>query len=109
MMAESGQQETSVRTPVWISRENRAMLIELLNTVIVDPRTSAADAEALDTAVGEIGVAEARDHLWPETLMNQRAVKGYPKDWIPVWFSDEERRALSAIMSMPAALKGLFV
>lgn len=86
-----------LRHPYWLSRTDRSDLAEAVLTlqraVALFPSTKAA----LEAVVVELGVAEARDRMWPERAGLARAVHGYPQDHLPVRMSDTERDAVLGV------------
>lgn len=96
---------THLRTPHWLGKDDRAALaetiVDLARATTIFPSVRAH----LDAVLTELGVAEARDQVWPDKSEIVRLAHGYPADVLPIRMSGEEREAVLAIPTLPTALR----
>lgn len=90
-----------VRHAYWLSRDDRSGLAEAIVTLQASAALFPATKRALDAILVELGVAEARDSMWPERAGLVRAVQGHPTDHLPIRMSDAERDAIMGISLLP--------
>lgn len=95
----------TVRVPYWITQDDRRELAEticwLFGAVTVHPTTRTD----LDAVLTELGVAEARDQVWPLKAHLVRKVQGYTDNVLPIRMSERERRAVLSIPILPDSLR----
>lgn len=92
----------AVRTPMWLTADERADLTTAIVTFLNAVRVFPAHQALLSDVLLELEVTSARDRLWPVTAA--RTAAGYTPDTIAVRVSDDERRAISTIPNLPAAV-----
>ena len=90
---------TPIRSPHWLAKHDRTLIaeaiVDLCQTTTVFPAVRAR----LDAVLTELGVAEARDQMWPQKAEIVRRSQGYASDVLPIRMSDDE---LTAVLSLPA-------
>lgn len=99
-----------VRTPYWLSTNDRAALADAINAALAAPGLHPVPACHLHDVAAELRVAAARDHLWPEKADLVRRATGVSADVLPIRMSDDEVAAVldagDLAPSVRAALTG---
>lgn len=97
--------DAALRYPYWLSREDRSALAEtivyLTSTVAMFP----AARTALDAVLLELGVAEARNQMWPDRVELARNVNGHPEDHLPIRMSEAERDTVLGLTLIPDTVR----
>ena len=97
--------ETTLRYPYWMGHEDRSALAEsivyLTSTVAMFP----AARHALDAVLVELGVAEARNQMWPDRAQLSRSINGYPEDYLPIRMSEAERITVLGLSLIPDTVR----
>lgn len=96
---------TQIRTPYWLGKDDRVSLSETIIDLFENTTVFPGVRTRLDAVLTELGVVEARDHVWPVKTEIVRRTHGYPADFLPIRMSDEERDAVLAIPTLPTALR----
>lgn len=95
---------TETREPFWLCEDERRTLRDTISafslTTTLFPRTR----QDLDAVLTELGVAEAREQVWPDKSNIVRRTRGYTSDTLPIRMSEDELRAVLSIPSLPMAL-----
>ena len=97
--------DATLRYPYWLGRDDRSALAEtiiyLTSAVAMFPtaRTS------LDAVLVELGVAEARNQMWPDRAQLARTVHGHPADFLPIRMSETERDTVLGLTLIPDTVR----
>lgn len=94
-----------VRIPYWLASAERTDLARL----IVSTLTASDVLPTLEAMLGgvltELGVAEARDRVWPDRTSQVRAAAGLDLDVLPVRMSREEIEAVRSLPDLPVPVR----
>lgn len=93
-----------VRRPFWLNKKDRATLAESIIDLFAHTAIFPTMRADLDAVLTELGVAEARDQVWPEKAEIVRVAHGYTPDTLPIRMSDSE---LDAVLSISTLAPGL--
>lgn len=91
-----------VRFPVWLTHAQRSRLDAVLGGFISTVMLPAART-TIEGIRAEIGVAVARDHLWPDAARAVRAATGMPEDALPVLMSTHEKQTVLRLLDLDAS------
>lgn len=97
--------DTTLRHPYWLGREDRSAMAEaivyLTSTVAMFPQAR----HALDAVLLELGVAEARNQMWPDRAELARSINGHPEDHLPIRMSEAERDTVLGLTLIPETVR----
>ena len=93
-----------IRVPHWLDQDDRTTLSDTITDLNQTTALFPTVREQLDAVLTELGVAEARDQVWPRKTELMRQAHGYPADVLPIRMSDEELQAVLAIPTLPTDL-----
>jgi hypothetical protein len=95
----------ATRAPVWLTSQQRSLLLAAVTDAISNPQVGASLWRHLVAVASELQVADARDRVWPTNNALFRRASGYPADAVPVWITAEETAAvLATATDLPVAL-----
>lgn len=96
---------TPTRLPCWLDPTDRQILAESIVELLTTTSTFPGLREAFDAVLTELGVAEARNHMWPERVQIARRAHGMDADVLPIRMSREERNAVLGLPQLPTTLR----
>lgn len=97
--------DTTLRYPYWLGREDRSALAETIAYLTTTVAMFPAARTALDAVMLELGVAEARNQMWPDRADLARAVSGHPEDYLPIRMSETERDTVLGLTLIPDSVR----
>lgn len=96
---------TEVRIPHWLSKTDRTDLAEAIVDLCRSTTVFPTVRDRLDAVLIELGVAEARDQVWPHKAAIVRQAHGYAADVLPIRISDQELLAVLTLPALPPSLR----
>lgn len=96
-----------LRTTRWLTCEARSDLAETIIDLTQRTVTLPHVSVALDNILTELGVAEARDQMWPDRAHVVRQAHGLPADALPVRFTATELELAAGLATLPEYLADL--
>lgn len=99
-----GDPVSEIRIPYWLTKDDRAILAESIVDLIHSTTVFPTMRDHLDAVLTELGVAEARDQVWPTKTNIVRRAYGYSADVLPIRMSETERQMILSIPTLPKAL-----
>lgn len=104
-LASLEQAPTVTRIPYWLATPERTSLAETLIEVLDTTSVFPAVRTVLEGVLTELGVAEARDRVWPDRTARVRATAGLPEDVLPIRMSRDELDAVFALPTLPSTVR----
>lgn len=95
----------TVRTALWLTGDQRTELAERITGFLASVEVLPQVAVPLSEVLTELGVAQARAHVWPAAARHIRLVAGYSADMLPIRISDRERHVLSCLHDLSEDLR----
>lgn len=98
--------QVTPRQPFWLTHNQRTVLAEAIVTMTGSMLLPVGTRAHLEAVLTELGVAEARDVMWPVQTQQAREMARMPADALPVRMSREEVEAVTSMPTFPGALQG---
>lgn len=93
------------RLPCWMTSADRTALEAAIRELCASTALVPALRTMLEAVSLELGVAEARDQVWPTVGQVRRQASQASPDVLPVRMSEEERAAVLTIPTLDAGVR----
>lgn len=90
--------QAAVRIPHWLTLAQRTELSETIASVLRQTVVLPTTRHTFEEVLTELGVAQARDVVWPEKTQQVRAAAHLADDVLPIRMSHHE---LSVVLTLP--------